>query len=52
MLAAVFVALFRKVQQVAATLPGPRWIRPALGGLLLGIFCTPIILIVANESAG
>ena len=45
-LAVMFLSSLRTVQRVTASLPIPRWARPGLGGLALGVFCVPIILFV------
>lgn len=46
-------ALFVKALQVShrgfTALPIPAWLRPALGGLLLGVFTTPIIVLVGRH---
>lgn len=46
--AIVFLAVFRWVRRAAERLPGPEWTRPAIGGLVLGVLCTPIIALVGN----
>jgi CIC family chloride channel protein len=43
-----FLSVFRGVKRLAVRLPGPEWTRPALGGLALGILCTPIIIVVGR----
>ena len=45
-LAVMFLSSLRTVQRVTASLAIPRWARPGLGGLALGVFCVPIILFV------
>jgi CIC family chloride channel protein len=45
-LAAAFVAVLRRSKKFFAALPVPSWARPAVGGLVLGATCTPIILAV------
>ena len=47
MVAAVFARTLEAVQTVTAQLPLPRWARPAVGGLGLGIFAVPLILLVS-----
>lgn len=42
--AIAFVSMLRLVQRTAARLPGPPWLRPGIGGLLLGVLCTPIVI--------
>lgn len=44
LLAAAFVAALGRSRRAFRRLPLPDWARPALGGLLLGAFCVPIIL--------
>jgi CIC family chloride channel protein len=46
LLAVLFLAALRSVQKVTAGLTIPRWARPGLGGLAMGIFCVPIIWLV------
>jgi chloride channel protein, CIC family len=46
MLAVLFVTTLRSVQRIAAGLTIPIWARPALGGLAMGVFCVPIIVLV------
>jgi chloride channel protein, CIC family len=49
-----FLRTLRAVQRAAAVLPGPAWMRPALGGLALGLLATPIVMLVGDRlgSAG
>jgi chloride channel protein, CIC family len=47
--AAVFLGTLRGVQKIAAKLPVPSWLRPALGGLALGAFAVPLILLVGGR---
>jgi CIC family chloride channel protein len=47
--AIMFLALFRAVHRAADAIPGPTWLKPALGGLALGLFATPIIYWVGSE---
>jgi CIC family chloride channel protein len=51
LLASAFLAVLRTVQGTTARLPVPEWCRPALGGLVLGVTATPIILIVGMRLA-
>ena len=44
-----FLRLFRAVQRAAAALPGPAWLRPAVGGLALGLLATPIVMLVGDR---
>lgn len=46
--AILFLAVFAAVKRVAARLPGPEWCRPAIGGLVLGLACTPILVVVGD----
>jgi CIC family chloride channel protein len=41
-----FVAALRGVARAFGRLPGPVWLRPALGGLAMGTFATGVILLV------
>jgi len=47
--ASTFLAALRAVQRVTAQLPLPVWLRPAAGGLALGLFAVPLILIVGTR---
>jgi CIC family chloride channel protein len=47
-LAAVFARVYRSVHQLFDRLPVPDWTRPAAGGLALGAFCTPAVMVVGN----
>lgn len=47
-LAAAFVAVLWRTKRLFAALPIADWLRPALGGLLLGGFCTPVIIVVGS----
>lgn len=44
-----FVSAMGGVKQLAARVPGPIWLRPALGGLLLGLFCAPVLWFVGER---
>jgi CIC family chloride channel protein len=48
-LASAFVAALRTVQRFVGKLKVPLWSTPALGGLVLGIFCTPLIIFFGNR---
>ncbi len=50
-LAVMFLSSLRTVQRVTASLTIPRWARPGLGGLALGVFCVPIIWVVGASLA-
>ena len=45
-LAVMFLSSLRTVQRVTASLTIPRWARPGLGGLAVGVFCVPIVVFV------
>jgi CIC family chloride channel protein len=44
--ASVFLSTLRYVQNVTKRVRLPEWCKPGLGGLALGIFATPIILVI------
>ena len=46
LLANLFVRTLRTVQGVTVRLAVPEWAKPALGGLTLGVFAVPLILLV------
>jgi CIC family chloride channel protein len=46
---ALFVKALHVSHRCFAALPIPSWLRPALGGLLLGAFTTPIVVIVGRQ---
>jgi CIC family chloride channel protein len=48
-LATGFVAMLRHSRAVAAKLPVPDWLRPATGGLAIGLVCTPLIMWLSYE---
>lgn len=48
-LAASFAAVLRRSKRLFAALPVPDWARPALGGLVLGVLCTPLIMFVGEQ---
>jgi len=48
-LSAGFVWVYGRVRHSFNSLPVPDWARPALGGLLLGVLCTPLIYWVGNH---
>src|SRR5580765_6232878 len=50
-LAVMFLSSLRTVQRVTASLTIPRWARPGLGGLAVGVFCVPIIWFVGRTLA-
>jgi CIC family chloride channel protein len=45
-LAGLFVRTLRAVQSISARLTIPDWSKPALGGLTLGLFAVPLIMLV------
>ena len=49
-LAAGFATTLRLSRRFFQALPLPAWSRPALGGLLLGAFCTPILVFAGARS--
>jgi CIC family chloride channel protein len=44
--ASAFLSTMRWVQRVTRALRVPEWLKPGLGGLSLGIFATPIIIVI------
>ncbi|HVZ72765.1 MAG TPA: chloride channel protein [Polyangia bacterium] len=48
-LAVAFVAGLRRSKKAFSALPVPAWARPAIGGLLLGALCLPIITLVGSK---
>jgi CIC family chloride channel protein len=44
--ASVFLTSLRAVQRASDALKVPAWMKPAIGGAALGVFCVPIILFV------
>ena len=49
--ASIFLASLRAVQRLSARSPLPAWARPAAGGLALGIFAVPLIILVGGHFA-
>jgi CIC family chloride channel protein len=47
---ALFLATLRWVQAVSDKTPIPEWLRPALGGLILGMFAVPVIMFVGART--
>jgi CIC family chloride channel protein len=45
-LASVFLSLLHYVRTFTAKLPVPAWVRPGLGGLALGVFATPVVMLM------
>lgn len=46
MLANVFLSSLRTVQELSAKLPLPEWGKPGLGGLAVGLFCVPLVMLI------
>jgi CIC family chloride channel protein len=46
--ASLFLWLLRSVQRLTQRLPGPEWLRPGVGGLLVGVVAVPAVLIVGD----
>lgn len=46
LVASIFVSTLKGVRRGMRRLPVPRWLRPALGGLALGLVVTPIVLLM------
>jgi CIC family chloride channel protein len=49
-LAAIFVATLRRIRRRFAALRVPAWLRPTLGGLLLGALVTPMVVLVGRQT--
>jgi chloride channel protein, CIC family len=45
-IARVFLATLRQVQEWTRRLKVPPWAKPAIGGLALGVFATPLVMII------
>ncbi|MEA2699283.1 MAG: chloride channel protein family [Myxococcales bacterium] len=45
-LANLFLVSLRSVQALSSRLTIPEWTKPGLGGLALGLFCVPLIIII------
>ena len=48
-LAALFVAVMKSISRLSARLKLPAWSKPAIGGLALGLFATPVIGVVGSQ---
>jgi CIC family chloride channel protein len=48
-LASSFLSLLHTVQRTSARLKIPAWVRPGVGGLLLGVIATPIVVFLGNR---
>ena len=44
-----FLGVYQGLGRFFKSLPVPGWAQPALGGLLLGVFCTPVIMLVGHH---
>ncbi|MEI9938939.1 MAG: chloride channel protein [Pseudomonadota bacterium] len=44
-----FLNVYQGLGRFFRALPVPGWAQPALGGLLLGVCCTPVIILVGNH---
>ena len=44
----LFLRTLRAVQRLSARLPGPVWLRPAVGGLAVGLIGTAVVLVVTR----
>ena len=44
-----FLKVYQGLGRFFRALPVPGWAQPALGGLLLGVCCTPVIILVGNH---
>jgi len=44
-----FLGVYQALRRAFGSLPVPAWAQPALGGLLLGVLCTPIIILVGKH---
>ncbi|HEY4103400.1 MAG TPA: chloride channel protein [Polyangiaceae bacterium] len=45
----LFLKVYHGCQRLFGKLPVPPWAQPAIGGLTLGVLCTPIIMLVGNH---
>jgi CIC family chloride channel protein len=45
-LAAIFLSLLHRVRSFTAKLRLPVWLKPAMGGLALGLFATPVVMLM------
>jgi len=44
-----FLGVYQGLRRFFRALPVPAWAQPALGGLLLGVTCTPVIILVGDH---
>jgi len=47
-IAVLFLRTLRSVREIVGKLPGPEWLRPAWGGLMLGLSITPVLVLTGN----
>lgn len=52
MTAIAFLSLLSRSQRFFAWLPGPAWLKPAWGGLLLGLFTVPVLFMLSRTLGG
>jgi chloride channel protein, CIC family len=45
-LASLFLALLHHVRNLSAKLRVPAWVKPGIGGLALGLFATPVVILM------
>ena len=48
--AIAFLGIFRISRTLFGKLPGPTWLRPGLGGLLLGLLCLPVVTWISSQT--
>jgi len=48
-LAGAFLGVYGRLKRLFTALPVPIWAQPALGGLALGIFATPLVILLGNH---
>jgi CIC family chloride channel protein len=44
-----FLGVYQGLRRFFGNLPVPAWAQPALGGLALGVLCTPVIILVGDR---
>jgi CIC family chloride channel protein len=44
-----FLGVYQGLSRFFKKLPVPAWAQPAIGGLMLGAFCTPVIMLVGHH---
>ncbi len=44
-----FLGVYQGLRRFFNSLPVPPWAQPAIGGLVLGVLCTPVIILVGNH---